>query len=281
MLGARIRLDGPTGAILDRTVALAPDAPFVTEIDLGRAVEPADLRLSIETADGRAILEHAPTPPIERPVPASATEPPPPRSIRTVEQLWLTGRHLEQYRHATRRPEPYWEEALRREERQRDALLLALEVLRDSVLAYQQEHVGRLASLAEATLIRLTNGRYSRVTLDGDFHPTLAMDGREVPLEALSRGARDGFYLALRAALARELAAREPLPLILDDPIAHFDEERRGVLLGFLEELCEEVQVILLTHDRRVLNHVREAHVLGVGTSGLSRESARKVEVRR
>jgi uncharacterized protein YhaN len=173
------------------------------------------------------------------------------------------------------------EEALHREERQRDALLLALEVLRDSVLAYQQEHVGRLASLAEVTLVRLTGGRYSRVILDGDFHPTLAMEGREVPLEALSRGARDAFYLALRAALARELAAREPLPLLLDDPIAHFDEERRGVLLGFLEELAEEVQVILLTHDRRVLNHVREAHLMGVGTSGLSRDSGRKVEVRR
>jgi len=174
------------------------------------------------------------------------------------------------------------EETLAREERQRDALLLSLEVLRDSVLAYQQEHVGRLASLAEATMARLTGGRYTGVVLDAELRPRLAMDGRaDVPLESLSRGARDAFYLSLRAALGHELAAREPLPLILDDPIAHFDEERRGVLLGFLEELSEEIQVILLTHDRRVLNHVREAHLMGVGTSGLSRESGRKVEVRR
>ena len=173
------------------------------------------------------------------------------------------------------------EEALAREERQRAALLLALEVLRDSVLAYQQEHVGRLASLTESTLSRLTNGRYNKVRLDAEFRPTLTMDGRgDVSLNSLSRGAQDAFYLALRAALARELAAREPLPLILDDPIAHLDEERRGVLLTLLEDLAVEIQVILLTHDRRVLNNVREAHVLGVGTSSLSRESSRKIQIR-
>ncbi len=174
------------------------------------------------------------------------------------------------------------EEALAREERQRDALLLALEVLRDSVRAYQEEHVGRLARLTGEILARLTNGRYAKVALDSEFRPSLTMGERgDIPLASLSRGARDAFYLALRAALARELATREPLPLLLDDPIAHFDEERRGVLLALLEELAADIQVILLTHDRRVLNHVREAHVLGVGTSSLNRDSGSKVQVRK
>ena len=172
------------------------------------------------------------------------------------------------------------EDALAREERQRDALLMALEVLRDSVITYQQEHVHRLAHEAEGTLGRLTDGRYTKVRLDSDFRPTLSTGDRDgIPLEALSRGARDAFYLALRASLAKELAAREPLPLILDDPIAHFDEERRGVLLAMLEELACENQVILLTHDRRVLNQVREAHVLGVGTTPKHRDLT-KVQVR-
>jgi len=174
------------------------------------------------------------------------------------------------------------EEALVRERRQRDALLLSLEVLRDSVVTYQQQHVGRLAESAGATLSRLTKGRYGKVALDAEFHPTVAVDGRDsVPLESLSRGARDAFYLSLRAALTKELAAREPLPLLLDDPIAHLDEERRGDLLALLEELAKEVQVILLTHDRRILNQVREAHVLAMGTSGRVANSARKVETRR
>jgi tetratricopeptide (TPR) repeat protein len=44
-----------------------------------------------------------------------AREPAQPREIGSVEELYLTGRHLEQYRHASRSPEPYWREALTRD----------------------------------------------------------------------------------------------------------------------------------------------------------------------
>lgn len=44
-----------------------------------------------------------------------ALEPAPSAEIGSVEELYLTGRHLEQYRHATRSPEPYWKEALSRD----------------------------------------------------------------------------------------------------------------------------------------------------------------------
>lgn len=44
-----------------------------------------------------------------------AREPEAPEQVGSVEELYLVGRHLEQYRHATRSPEPYWTEALRRD----------------------------------------------------------------------------------------------------------------------------------------------------------------------
>ncbi|RCK70184.1 DUF5107 domain-containing protein [Desertihabitans brevis] len=45
----------------------------------------------------------------------AATEPPAPELVESVEELGLTGQHLELYRHPTRSPEPYWAEALRRD----------------------------------------------------------------------------------------------------------------------------------------------------------------------
>ncbi len=158
------------------------------------------------------------------------------------------------------------DDSIRREMKHRDALLVALEGLREAVREYQGQHVGRIAEKAGATLSRITNGRYGSVAMDGEFNATLAMGGRgAIGIDSLSRGARDAFYLALRAALSQELAAREPLPLLLDDPIAHLDEDRRGALLAFLEDLAGEVQVILFTHDRRALGQIREAHVVALG----------------
>ncbi|HEY0218007.1 MAG TPA: tetratricopeptide repeat protein, partial [Cellulomonas sp.] len=45
----------------------------------------------------------------------AATAPGEPAQVGSVEELYLTGAHLVQYRHATRSPEPYWAEALRRD----------------------------------------------------------------------------------------------------------------------------------------------------------------------
>jgi hypothetical protein len=36
-----------------------------------------------------------------------------------------------------------------------------------------------------------------------------------------------------------------------------------------------------MTHDRKVLNQIREAHVLAIGNEGYPSDSARKIDVRR
>lgn len=65
--------------------------------------------------EGRCILDWEAEADEIRPIPDSAKAALQPEEIRTVEQLYLTGLHLEQYRHATYNPMDYYEEALRRE----------------------------------------------------------------------------------------------------------------------------------------------------------------------
>lgn len=78
-------------------------------LDLSRCI------VEVEAADGTTILPF--TGCLSKPAkePAQATEPLDPAELETVEELFLTGQHLAQYRHATRLPEPYWREALRRD----------------------------------------------------------------------------------------------------------------------------------------------------------------------
>lgn len=64
---------------------------------------------------GRTLFRYAPNeirPALE---PKAATEPPMPEQVQTADELYLIGLHLEQYRHATRAPEIYWREAIRRD----------------------------------------------------------------------------------------------------------------------------------------------------------------------
>ncbi len=113
--GARVRLSGPTGPLLDRRVDLAPDAPFLDSADLPSGVAETDLELTVCTQDGRMLVAYRPLPRIEAPLPDPASEPPLPEAVQTIEELYLTGLHLDQYRHATRAPDPYWREGLRRD----------------------------------------------------------------------------------------------------------------------------------------------------------------------
>ncbi len=73
----------------------------------------------LDTADaprnGRALLSYSPEPDEIRQIPDAAEAAFSPEDTKTVEQLYLTGLHLEQYRHATWSALDYYDEALRRD----------------------------------------------------------------------------------------------------------------------------------------------------------------------
>ncbi|HEX2853686.1 MAG TPA: DUF5107 domain-containing protein [Opitutaceae bacterium] len=104
------------GKIISSIVAdLAPDAPHTSVVELPEDALETELLLVVFTSQGREIIRYAPKPRPKSPVPPAATEPLAPADIATIEELYLTGLHLDQYRHATRSPLDYWCEALRRD----------------------------------------------------------------------------------------------------------------------------------------------------------------------
>ncbi len=65
--------------------------------------------------DGLLLLRYAPHEVLPADPPQVASEPALPEDTSTSDELFLTGLHLEQYRHPTRYPELYWREGLRRD----------------------------------------------------------------------------------------------------------------------------------------------------------------------
>jgi hypothetical protein len=78
-------------------------------------VNEADLLLSVLDSEGCELISYRPEKLEQGPLPGPAKEPPPPEKIQSIEELFIIGLHLDQYRHATGGPQSYWEEALRRD----------------------------------------------------------------------------------------------------------------------------------------------------------------------
>ena len=112
---ARVLLPTPDRPLLDYQVAVRPGNPYVETVRIPEVRKASDLLLRVLGEDGRELIRYRPEESRDAEPPAPASEPPAPEEMATVEDLYLTGLHLEQYRHAMRDPEAYWSEALRRD----------------------------------------------------------------------------------------------------------------------------------------------------------------------
>lgn len=74
-------------------------------------------------------------------------------------------------------------------------------------------------------------------------------------MEEMSEGTVDQLYLALRlASLDRFADEGRAMPLLLDDIMMAFDDERTGASLHMLEAMADRFQVIVFTHHTRLVD---------------------------
>lgn len=113
--GARVRLAGKARRYLDAIATLSPTRLFQTNIELEVDEKAEDLRLSVLDAQGRELVAYQPEVVRLEQLPAAARPLPEPEALSGVEALYLAAQHLEQYRHATFAPDPYYLEGLKRD----------------------------------------------------------------------------------------------------------------------------------------------------------------------
>ena len=138
--GVRTTLTGGGKTWLDRTDDLSPTQVLCTSAETGDL--PAhELTLSVYDADGRLLLDYTPAAPHVDKVPDPAQPAREPAEIATCEELYLTAQHLEQYRHATYDPDPYYLEGLKRDPGDiRLNTAYGLLLLRRGLFAQAEEH---------------------------------------------------------------------------------------------------------------------------------------------
>ncbi len=135
-------------------------------------------------------------------------------------------------------------------------LKLSAVVLQRGVERYREQNQGPVLKRASALFPRLTLGSFRglRVGVEERQIVGLREDGKELTVDAMSEGTRYQLYLALRiASLERYLERNPPLPLVLDDILIHFDDQRAAAALSVLGELSQRMQILFFTHHARDL----------------------------
>ncbi len=138
---------------------------------------------------------------------------------------------------------------------------VAAQLLTAAIERYRKEHQSPIVARAARAFATLTRGAWEGVGVDYDAEPprlAALRDGRPHGVEALSEGAADQLFLALRIAAIEEHARRAtPLPFLCDDLFVSFDEARTAAGLELLAELGQVTQVIVFTHHDHVAQCAR------------------------
>ena len=143
------------------------------------------------------------------------------------------------------------------------ALSLASEVLSDANTTLQSRFSPALGEKSANIFTKLTRGKYNKVLLDRSMTPSAQESGSFLSREAalLSQGTADQLYLAVRLAICDTVLPPErSIPILLDDALVTFDDERMAAALDYLVELSQTRQVILFTCQKRELRYLASAH---------------------
>jgi uncharacterized protein YhaN len=181
-------------------------------------------------------------------------------------------RVLEDYRQASNAAADKQQEAAllasRLEERviEYAALHLARTVLDKAKERYRARNQDTLLDRASAYFAKLTNRAFTGIDIDNEdgadvlraIRAAANRPDSRVGVAGLSDGTRDQLFLALRlAGIEHHLNHREPVPVIIDDVLINFDDDRARATISCLVELAKKTQVIIFTHHRHLVELAR------------------------
>jgi tetratricopeptide (TPR) repeat protein len=182
--GATVRLKAGDKVLLEKQVDIDPGHPFTAQVPVPAAIDEHDLRASL-SAGGRELVSYSPVKLTPVPRPAVVTRPPQPQDIPNQEELFLAGQRIDQFHDPTAEPDPYWQEALRRDPGDIDANTgLGLLDLRNARYASAEQHFRK-------ALARLTFNYTTPKDAEPFYYLGVALKGEGRDDEAF-----DAFYKA-------------------------------------------------------------------------------------
>lgn len=145
-------------------------------------------------------------------------------------------------------------------------LVFAQHLLKQAIARFEQGSRPEMLRETSRIFETMTGGRYVRVERPDDDEAPLQVrrvDDEVLEPHQLSAGTREQLYLAVRLAYVLHYCGRaESLPIVMDDVLANFDDDRSRRTLRALGEISGKVQVLFLTCHPHVVELGREVFPL-------------------
>lgn len=139
---------------------------------------------------------------------------------------------------------------------------IALEVLKDSFAELRRGYGSALEQKAGEIFKGLTGGKYEGMQISKSFDISVEKSGVFGGKETayLSAGTYDQAYLSLRLALSSLMFENsESLPVLLDDALSQYDDNRAETALKYLKEYSENGQIIMFTCHRSLYSEAEKS----------------------
>ena len=238
---ATVLLKAGDKVLLQEKISINPGKPYVKQVPVPAGIDQHDLRASI-SAGGKELIAYSPIRLEKKPMPKAVEPPLAPAEIKTTEELYLAGLRVEQFHDPNLDPDPYWEEALRRDPGDvRVNTALGINYFKKAKFAEAEKFLRK-------ALERLTDKHTSPKDGEAIYYLGQVLKAQGQTEEAFAQFYKATWSLAWRAAgyysLAEIAAAR-------NDPAAALDLVDRSIDANALNIRALNLKAALLRHAGR------------------------------
>jgi len=141
-------------------------------------------------------------------------------------------------------------------------LIYARYLLNSAVNRFEKENQPEMIATVSRLFSQMTGGKYVEFERTSGSKQNIVVrqaDGVEKTPDQMSTGTREQLYLAIRLSYVLHYCAKnEPLPIIVDDVLVNFDDQRARDTLTVLAEAAKAVQVLFFTCHPHMVELARE-----------------------
>ncbi|MEN6337011.1 MAG: tetratricopeptide repeat protein, partial [Phycisphaerales bacterium] len=244
---ARAILKAGDKTLLDKTITIAPDKPFVEEIAAPEGTKRTDLKAMLVSKSGETLIAYQPVEIVGDPnLPETVKPPASPKVIKTIEELYLTGLRVEQIHNPRVNPFDYYEEALKRDPNDvRTNTIVGITYNRRMMYDKAEEHLRRAVARLTAEYTRARDG-------EAQYHLALALRAQGKLDEAYDMFFRASWDSAFRSPSYYQLAELSCLKGELERALG---QVQQAIATNTLDSKALNLQAAILTR----LDKPREA----------------------